>query len=135
MPPVRLEHAIPAPAPVRLSPAQARPSAHASSRASFSMLSLLGVLSVYWCYVALSNVLYASSMQATFAQENAFAPWQPRMLQHLLLYPCLIGAVWGSLRVGWAPRWRALPVQLLICFGFAVLARPALVLGEGIYGQ
>ncbi|HWW20472.1 MAG TPA: histidine kinase [Steroidobacteraceae bacterium] len=100
-----------------------------------NMLSLLGVLSVYWCYVALSNVLYAHSMQATIEDHWAFAPPLPRLLQHAFLYPLLMGSVWISLRVGWRPVWRAVPVQVLMGLGFAVLSRPALIVGEIIDGS
>ena len=85
-----------------------------SSRVGIDMRSLLLVLTVYWCYVALSNVLWAHSLQAAMASdEHVFAPAVPRLLQHLFLYPVLIGCVWGSLRVGWQRLWRALPLQLL----------------------
>ncbi len=97
--------------------------------------SLLGVLTVYWGYVALSNVLYASSMQATLEQQHVFAPAVPRLLQHLFLYPFLYCFVWLSVRLGWTPLWRRLPVQVLSCILFAGLAAPALWLGEYLYGE
>jgi hypothetical protein len=100
-----------------------------------NMLSLLGVLSVYWCYVALSNVLYAMSMQATIQDPWAFAPPLPRLLQHALLYPLLLGCVWASLRVGWQPIRRAVPIQVLMALMFAVLSRLGLIAGEIIDGS
>src|SRR6516164_3201520 len=107
-----------------------------SSRVGIDMRSLLLVLTVYWCYVALSNVLWAHSLQAAMASdEHVFAPAVPRLLQHLFLYPVLIGCVWGSLRVGWQRLWRALPLQLLLCLGFAALAAPALWVSEGLSGN
>ena len=39
------------------------------------------------------------------------------------------------LRTGWRPLWRTVPIQLLCALGFAVLASPALVLGERMLGQ
>jgi hypothetical protein len=98
-----------------------------------SLLPLLGVLSVFWIYVALSNVMYANNMQASLSSqkiEHVFAPWDARLLQHLLLYPLFILCMWVSLRTGWQRLWRALPIQLLCALGFAVLASPALVIGE-----
>jgi len=47
-----------------------------------------------------------------------------------VLYPLFILSMRGALRTGWQPLWRALPLQLLCALGFAVLASPAIVLGE-----
>jgi len=98
----------------------------------------LAVLTAFWIYVALSNVLYANNMQASLSGmkiERVFAPWDARLIQHLLLYPLFIASMWRSLRTGWRPLWRTLPVQLLCALGFAVLASPALVLGEHVLGE
>ena len=94
---------------------------------------LFGVLTAFWIYVALSNLMYAISMQASFAVmnvHNVFAPWDARVIQHVVLYPLFILSMRGALRTGWQPLGRALPLQLLCALGFAVLASPALVLGE-----
>jgi two-component system, LytTR family, sensor kinase len=99
---------------------------------------LLGLLTAFWIYVALSNVMYANSMQASLSVQNihnVFAPWDARIIQHLLLYPLFILSMRGALRTGWQPLWRALPLQLLCALGFAVLASPALVLGEYLTGM
>jgi hypothetical protein len=98
---------------------------------------LLGVLTAFWIYVALSNVMYANSMQASLSVQhihNVFAPWDARVIQHLVLYPLFILSMRRALRTGWQPLWRALPLQLLCALGFAVLASPALVLGEYLTG-
>jgi len=112
---------------VRASATPAAAAAHSPFR------PLLGLLTVFWIYVALSNILYANSMQASLSSmkvEHVFAPWDARLVQHLLLYPLFIFAMWSSLRTGWQPLLRALPLQLLCAFGFSVLASPALVVGE-----
>jgi len=99
---------------------------------------LLGLLTAFWIYVAPSNLLYANSMQASLSVQNihhVFAPWDARVIQHLLLYPLFILSMRGALRTGWQPLWRALPLQLLCALGFAVLASPALVLGEYLTGM
>jgi Histidine kinase len=99
---------------------------------------LLGLLTAFWIYVALSNVMYANSMQASLSVQNVhnvFAPWDARIIQHLLLYPLFMLSMRGALRTGWQPLWRALPLQLLCALGFAVLASPALVLGEYLTGM
>src|SRR5207237_6617608 len=97
----------------------------------------LTVLTAFWVYVALSNVLYANSMQASLSSmkiEHVFAAWDARLIQHLLLYPLFLLAMWRSLRTGWRPLWRTVPIQLLCALGFAVLAFPALALGARLLG-
>ncbi len=93
---------------------------------------LLLIVTVFWIYVALSDVLYANQLQSslTAMHVDLFAPWQARLLQHLLLYPVLLGCVWASLRMGWQPILRRLPLQVLLAVGFAILAEPALWLGD-----
>jgi hypothetical protein len=108
-------------------------SARGVGTAQTSFRPFLGVLTAFWCYVALSNVMYANNMQASLSVmkiAQVFAPWDARILQHLMLYPLFILSMRGSLRSGWQPLWRAIPLQLLCALGFAVLASPALVLGE-----
>jgi hypothetical protein len=94
----------------------------------------LTLLTLFWIYVALSNVLYASSMQASMISMNVpqhiYASWDARLLQHAMLYPVLLGCVWAALRLGWQPRLRALPLQLLLGLVFCILAGPALWLAE-----
>ena len=103
-----------------------------------SFRPLLGLLTAFWIYVALSNVMYAANMQASLSVmniHNVFAPWDARIVQHVLLYPLFILSMRGSLRTGWQPLWRALPLQLLCALGFAVLAAPALMFGEYLTGM
>src|SRR5690242_19400929 len=91
------------------------------------------IVTAFWAYVAASNVLYANSMQANLTALHVghfFAGWQPRLLQHLFLYPVLLACVWASLRIGWQPLGRRLPLQLLMALGFATCASPALWLGD-----
>ena len=131
-----LERATPAPA--NLGRLESGPQAEARAHAGHgSFRPLLGVLTAFWIYVALSNVMYANSMQASLSVQNipnVFAPWDARIVQHLLLYPLFILGMRGALRTGWQPLWRALPLQLLCALGFALLASPALVLGEYLTG-
>jgi hypothetical protein len=106
-------------------------SAAMAGRASFK--PLLGVLTVFWVYVTLSNIMYANNMQAslsTMKVEHVFAAWDARVVQHIVLYPLFILCMRRSLRTGWQPMWRAVPLQLVCALGFAILASPALVLGE-----
>ncbi len=99
---------------------------------------MLLILTVFWIYVALSNVLYANSMQASFSYQTGkvlFARWDARLMQHLFLYPFLLTAVWTSQRIGWHPRLRAIPLQVLTAFVFCILAAPLLTLGELLTGD
>jgi hypothetical protein len=95
--------------------------------------TLFAILTSFWIYVVVSNVLYATSMQASLSHNapgHYFAPWDARVLQHLFLYPVLAVCVFTSLRLGWAPMWRTLPLQLLLGLFFSLLAPAALVWGE-----
>jgi len=99
---------------------------------------LLAVLTTFWVYVTLSNVLYATSMQASFASMapgRYFAPWDQRVLQHVLLYPFLVLCVLGSLRLGWQPLWRKLPAQVGLALLFSALGSPAMITSECILGK
>ena len=96
------------------------------------------ILSVFWVYVACSNVLYANSMQAGIVAKipgalHVFAPYCSRLIQHLFLYPVLLGCVSISLRLGWQPLWKKLPAQLLTAVLFAGLAQPAMGVAEHIW--
>jgi hypothetical protein len=99
---------------------------------------VLAILTTFWVYVTLSNVLYATSMQASFASMTPghyFAPWDQRVLQHLFLYPFLVLCVLGSLRIGWQPMWRALPAQVGLGLFFSILGSPAMIAGEFLLGR
>ena len=128
----------------RVSPAsivlgrQASATAAEGTRARGSFRPLLGLLTAFWVYVALSNVMYANNMQASLSVMNihhVFAAWDARIIQHVVLYPLFILSMRGALRTGWQPLWRALPLQLLCALGFAVVAGPVLVLGEYLTGM
>jgi hypothetical protein len=96
------------------------------------------IVTAFWAYVAASNVLYANSMQANLTALHVahfFAGWQPRLMQHLILYPVLLACIWASLRIGWQPLARRLPLQVLMALGFAISASPALWLGEVMVGD
>src|SRR5512146_450545 len=96
------------------------------------------IVTAFWAYVAASNVLYANSMQANLDALHVahfFAGWQARLLQHLFLYPALVACAWGSLRIGWQPVGRRLPLQVLMALAFATCASPALWLGEVVVGD
>ena len=64
------------------------------------------IAGLFWSYVTLSNVLYAHSFGSTLAQmevSGLFAPWPPRVLQHLMMLVPLLACYWISLLVGWQP--------------------------------
>jgi len=99
---------------------------------------LLAILTTFWVYVALSNVLYAATMQVSFASMSPghfFAPWQERVLQHLFSIRLLILCVLGSMRVGWTPMWRTVPLQIAMGLLFSFLASQAMVLSGWLLGH
>jgi len=109
-----------------------------SVRKGLRFWPLLAILTTFWVYVTLSNVLYATSMQASFAsmsKEHFFAPWDARVVQHLLLYPFLVLCVLGSVRLGWTPMWRTVPLQIAMGLAFSFLASPAMALAEMLIGD
>jgi len=109
-----------------------------SVTAGVKIWPLLAVLTTYWVYVTLSNILYATTMQTSFsmmAPGHYFAPWDQRVLQHVFLYPVLVLCVLGSLRLGWQPLWRTLPAQLGLGLLFSALASPAMIAAECLLGK
>ena len=97
----------------------------------------LGLLTAFWTYVTLSNILLGLAMQASLESvgvRHVYSPWNSRLLQHLLLYPALIGCLWMSRRIGWQPLWRAAPLQLLCGLFFSALANPAMDVAERVVG-
>jgi hypothetical protein len=100
--------------------------------------NFLWLLSAFWVYVAISNVMYATNIQASLTSmkvEHVFAPADARLLQHLMLYPIFLFCMWRSLRTGWEPLWKTLPLQLGLALLFVIPASPLLMLGEYITGR
>ena len=99
---------------------------------------VLLLLTGFWAYVTLANILYALSMQTTLLEVgtvNVFASWRARLVQHLILYPALIGCLWIARAIRWRPLWRAIPLQLGCGLLFALCAPPVLVLGQILVGE
>jgi Histidine kinase len=97
----------------------------------------LGIVTAFWAYVALSNILWGATMKASLAAmgvTDVIAPWNARLVQHVLLYPALIGGLSLSRRIGWQPLWRAVPLQLLCGVFFSALARPAMDVAQRVVG-
>jgi hypothetical protein len=93
-----------------------------------ALRTLLLISGLFWVYVTLSNVLYATNMQvnaALFHADDMFAPWEVRVVQHVLLLPLLLTCYWASSRVGWETL-RGLPLQLVLATIFALLCYPAM---------
>jgi hypothetical protein len=91
------------------------------------------VVSLFWVYVTVSNVLYAWGMRTSFAHltsQQLFATWDARVIQHLLLLPCLWAAYALSLRIQWRPLWAAVPLQIILATTFAALAYPVMLFAE-----
>jgi hypothetical protein len=123
--------------PYRQAPSGASAQATAESAAklgsAFRARPLFAAVTIFWAYVTMSNVTYAHAMQyylTATKMVHVFASWDARVVQHLILYPILVGCVWLSLRIRWRPAWRTWPLQILLGLLFATLANPALDLGQ-----
>ncbi|HEY4444292.1 MAG TPA: histidine kinase [Steroidobacteraceae bacterium] len=102
-----------------------------------SLRQFLGIACLFWVYVALSNILYAYSMRigiARMTSGSVFAPWDARLLQHVLLLPVLLVSFWASLRIQWRPLLIALPLQVILGVVFSALAYPAMIVAEMTVG-
>jgi hypothetical protein len=98
----------------------------------------LGVLTAFWIYVTVSNVLYAHNMSLSLdpgGRQHLFAAWPARSLQHLLLYPVLLLCVELSMRIGWRPWPQRAPLQAVLALVFALLASPLLGVSEHLLGD
>jgi hypothetical protein len=107
-------------------------------RARLGTLAQLGVLSAFWIYVTVSNVLYAHNMSLSLdpgGSQHLFAAWPARSLQHLLLYPVLLLCVQLAMRIGWRPLPRRAPLQVVLALVFALLASPLLGVSEHLLGD
>src|SRR5882672_412752 len=95
------------------------------------------ILTAFWLYVLCSNVLYAYGMTVSLqalSPGRVFASWQARVLEHVFLYPVLVGCVLLSLRLGWQ-RWSAVLLQVLLGLGFSILGTPVLVTCQYLVGD
>jgi hypothetical protein len=95
------------------------------------------ILTVFWIYAAISNVLSSNSMQAMLAMKHVemYASSQARFVQYALVYPILVGVVWLALRIGWQSFGRTLPVQVLLAAAFAACPAPLMGVAEWLVGE
>jgi hypothetical protein len=99
--------------------------------------SSLLILTLFWAYATATNLLWGMSMKASLATigvTHVFSAWDARLVQHLLLYPALVGALWVSRQIGWKSLGRAIPLQLLCALVFSALGNPAMDVAESIVG-
>jgi hypothetical protein len=102
-----------------------------------SLRQFLGITCLFWVYVTLSNILYAYSMRTGMARMTnfpMFAPWDARLLQHVMLLPVVLVSFWASLRIQWRPLMIALPLQLILGVVFSAVAYPAMLVAEMTLG-
>jgi signal transduction histidine kinase len=102
-----------------------------------SLRQFLGITCLFWVYVTLSNILYAYSMRTGMARMTnfpLFAPWDARLLQHVMLLPVVLVSFWASLRIQWRPLMIALPLQLILGTVFSAVAYPAMLVAEMTLG-
>ncbi len=104
--------------------------AQENARAGLTRSQQLGILAAFWLYITLTNIFFAASLAEALdpgGTKQLFAHWSVRTLQHLFLFPLFVASAALSLRVGWRPHWRAIPVQTLIAIVFSVSAAPLMV--------
>ena len=105
---------------------------------ALSRRQFLLIIGLFWTYVTLSNVLYAYGMRTGIGKittVSLFAPWNARVLQHVLLLPLVWVSYWASLRIQWRPVLLAIPLQVVLALAFAGLAYPAMIIGEFAVGD
>jgi len=93
----------------------------------------IAIVCAFWFYVTASNVLYTYGLRigiSKFTNAMLFAPWNVRVLQHVLLLPALLASYWASLIIDWRPLWRGLAFQVTLGAAFAAMAYPAIGLAE-----
>lgn len=98
----------------------------------------LALLTVFWVYVTATNILWGASMRESLVSiggTHVFAPWDARLVQHLLLYLALVGCMWISRRIGWQPLWKALPLQVMCALIFSALGNPSMDVAEVVVGM
>jgi hypothetical protein len=103
-----------------------------------SRRQFFAIVSLFWLYVTLSDVLYAYSMRTGIARVTnmpLFAAWDARVMQHVLLLPFLAVSFWASLRVQWRPLVVAIPLQIVLGCVFAAAAYPAMIVSELALGS
>lgn len=97
----------------------------------------LAITCLFWLYATVSAVLYTYGLSVSFSEltdEPLFAAWPMRVAQYLILLPPLLGCYGLSLRLGWRPIGRTLPLQIGLGVVFALLARPALAVAMMLFG-
>lgn len=95
---------------------------------------VLSVALPFWAFMTSTRI----AMFLLTTSRNPIVIVSPpgvRLLQHLLLLPLLLLAYRAALSVGWPEQRRALAVagHTLLAFGFALCARPCLVLSQAIH--
>jgi two-component system, LytTR family, sensor kinase len=91
-----------------------------------SFWPMVAIAGGFWAYATISAVLYAYGLGTALVitgQESIFAPWHIRVMLYGVLFAPLVACYWYSLRIGWRPWWRTVPLQLVLAIAFAVLAR------------
>jgi two-component system LytT family sensor kinase len=98
---------------------------------ALSFKAMSAIVAVFWIYAAITAMIYAYGFGGGLGVQgirSPFVPWGIRLAHYAVLYPILLGFYWTSLRFGWRPWWRVVPIQLVLGVVFAALA-PTTLLG------
>jgi len=114
------------------------PSATSMTSGEPQLLSRRAVIvfaSLFWAYVALTNIVYAEFMRVEIHEVTGgmvFLPWQQRLMQHALMLPVLVACYITAVHIGWTPARRRVPQQLVLALVFSMLMDWAMQAGEHV---
>jgi Histidine kinase len=110
------------PSALRLNPA---PVVLEDTEQTLSRRGVLTLSSLFWTYVALTDLVYHEGMRIELNELNPtamlFLPWQQRLMQHVFMLPVLLVCYSTAVRIGWRPLSRRVPQQLALALGFSLL--------------
>ncbi|HYK99968.1 MAG TPA: histidine kinase [Steroidobacteraceae bacterium] len=100
-----------------------------------SRRAVLLLVSLFWAYVTLTDIVYYEAMRIEIAEMTGimvFYPWEHRVLQHALTLPLLLACYFTAARIGWRPAMRRVPLQIAMALGFSLLMYWAMLVSDRI---
>jgi hypothetical protein len=105
-----------------------------AARGSSPWRAILSVILPFWTFMTATRIAMFL-LTTSRNQLIIIAPPSVRLMQHLLLLPILLLCYRAAYNIGWPEQRRALALagHALLAFGFALCARPCLVLPQAIH--
>lgn len=100
-----------------------------------SRRSVVLLVSLYWAYVTMTDIVYYEAMRIEIAEMTGimvFYPWEHRVLQHALTLPLLLLCYFTAARLGWRPLGRRVPQQIAMALGFSLTMYWAMLISDRI---